>query len=166
MIKLDKFTEQDFQRLINWIKSKDDLVLFAGPVFQFPLDNSQLSDYIKSDSRLVYKVVDSISENVIGHCELNDINHSKKSARVCRMLIGEESYRNKGYGKAALKKLISIAFKELSLNTLTLKVYENNLGAVKCYKNCGFEIKGKIHKSFIGENAYWASYIMGLTNIL
>ncbi len=164
MILLEKFTEDDFERLINWIKCEDDLILFAGPNFEFPITRDQLSIYIQNDNRKVFKVVDMHSKEVIGHCELNDINMNTKNARVCRMLIGDESKRNKGYGKKILQELIRIAFKELSLNNITLKVYEKNISAVKCYKNCGFEIRGKIHKSMVGIGRYWPAYIMSLSN--
>ena len=164
MIKLEKFTEEDFDRLINWIKSEDELILFAGTGFRFPLTKEQLSVHIRSDLSQIYKVVDSGSKEVIGHCELNDINKSSKSARVCRMLIGDTANRGKGFGRKTLQKLINVAFNELSLNNLTLKVYENNASAVKCYTNCGFEVKGKIHKSMVGPGKYWPAYIMSLSN--
>jgi RimJ/RimL family protein N-acetyltransferase len=164
MITLEKFTEEDFDRLINWIKSEDDLIVFAGPGFKFPLTNEQLSEYIDSKNRIVYKVIESKSNKVIGHCELNDINQNTKNARVCRVLIGDESCRNKGYGKKVVQELINVAFNELSLNNLTLKVYEKNLSAVKCYTNCGFEIKGKIYKSMAGVGKYLPAYIMSLSS--
>lgn len=164
MITLEKFTVEDFERLISWIKSEDDLILFAGPIFRFPLTNEQLSEYINSDVRKVYKVVDSDSHEVIGHCELNDINKNSKSARVCRVLVGDPANRNKGYGRKMLQKLIKVAFDELSLNNLTLKVFEKNDSAVKCYKNCGFEVKGKIYKSMAGAGKYWPAFIMSLSN--
>jgi RimJ/RimL family protein N-acetyltransferase len=164
MITLEKFTEEDFDTLINWIKSEDDLILFAGPTFKFPLTKEQLSAYINSDIRKVYKVVNEGTNEVIGHCELNDINITSKSARVCRVLVGDPENRNKGYCRKMIQKLITIAFNELSLNNLTLKVYEKNEAAVKCYTNCGFEVKGKIHKSMAGPGKYWPAFIMSLTN--
>ena len=164
MIKLEKFTEDDFDRLIKWIKSEDDLILFAGPNFKFPLTKEQLSDYISNVNRKVYKVIDVNTKEVIGHCELNDINLNTKNARVCRMLIGDESNRNKGYGRKMLQELIRIAFSEFSLNNMTLKVYEKNSSAVKCYKSCGFEVKGKIYKSLVSVGKYWPAYIMSLSN--
>lgn len=164
MIKLEKFTKQDFQRLINWINSEEELITFAGPGFSFPLDNNQLLEYITSDTRQIFKVIDVGSNIVIGHCELNNINFTTKSARVCRFLIGEKSFRDKGYCKIILNKLISFAFNELGLKTLTLKVYRQNTKAVECYEKCGFKINGIIHKSYVRENIYWASLIMGLKN--
>ena len=164
MIRLEKFTEEDFDRLINWIKNEDDLILFAGPTFSFPLTKEQLSAYINSDVRKVYRVIDTESGEVVGHCELNDINTVTRSARICRMIVGDTSKRNKGYGRKMIQELKKIAFSDLSLNNLTLKVYEMNEPAIKCYRNCGFEIKGKIHKSLVSKGRYWPSYIMSLSN--
>ncbi|MGA8943289.1 MAG: hypothetical protein WB502_11350 [Thermoactinomyces sp.] len=41
MVKLLPFTEQDIERLINWIDSPDLLLQWAGPAFTYPLDKER-----------------------------------------------------------------------------------------------------------------------------
>ena len=57
--------------------------------------------------------------------------------------IGEEKYRNKGYGTLMTRKAIQIVFKKLVLD-----VKVKNARAIRVYKKCGFNItkKGNIFK--------------------
>jgi RimJ/RimL family protein N-acetyltransferase len=54
------------------------------------------------------------------------------------ILIGEDDYRGKGFGKLAMNYLINFGFKELKLNRLELEVNLDNLPALNLYKKIGF----------------------------
>ena len=164
MIRLEKFERSDFGRLISWIESEESMVQFSGPIFRFPLTEDQLEKYINSNNRLVFKAIHIETGNVVGHAELNNIDHLHKSARICRVLVGETSERNKGLGKAIIKELVRIGFEELKLHRLDLGVYDFNKQAIKCYQDCGFEIEGLMRDSSRVGDVYWSSYNMSLLN--
>lgn len=54
MIRCEKFTNEDFARFINWIVNESFMYQFAGPIFSFPITESQLTDYISDNNRKVY----------------------------------------------------------------------------------------------------------------
>jgi RimJ/RimL family protein N-acetyltransferase len=164
MIRLEKFDKLDYDRLINWVDSEESMIQFSGPVFQFPITHEQLDKYISADNRLVYKVIDSGSGEIVGHAELNKIDNKNKSARICRILIGDKRKRNKGFGKAIIDELIQIGFADLRLHRLDLGVFDFNHQAVRCYKNCGFEIEGLLKDCFKVGNEYWSTYNMSIIN--
>lgn len=139
-IKLEKFDPSDFNRLISWVQNENELLQFAGPIFQFPLDQKQLTGYINRNDLDAFKVVDIDSQEVIGHCELN---YSQESPRICRVIIGNSSYRGKGYGQAIIEALSAYAFKNPLVNEITLNVFAWNTAAVKCYEKCGFMKKSQ-----------------------
>lgn len=164
MIRLGKFECSDFDRLISWIDSEESMVQFSGPIFRYPLDHAQLEKYINANNRMVFKVIDTATNKVIGHAELNNIDHQHKNARICRVLIGESGERNKGYGKAIIKELVRIGFDELKLHRLDLGVYDFNKQAIKCYQDCGFEIDGLMKDTSRVGDVYWSSYNMSILN--
>lgn len=164
MIKLEKFDTSDYNRLINWIDTKELMILFGGPLFKFPITNRQLNTYTSNKKRYIYKVIDVNSNLVIGHAELNNIDFTNRNARICRILVGDTSFRNKGYGKQIINALIKIAFNELKLHRLDLGVYDFNTAAIKCYKNCGFKIEGLFKENTKVDNQYWSTYNMSLIN--
>lgn len=57
--------------------------------------------------------------------------------------IGEEKYRNKGYGTLMTKRAIQIVFRKLKYKKLVLDVKVTNLRAIRVYEKCGFKITRK-----------------------
>ncbi len=60
--------------------------------------------------------------------------------------ILDKKYRNKGYGKLALKRLIIYAFNELQIKTIGATILLSNKSSINMVKNLGFvvtEIKNK-----------------------
>jgi RimJ/RimL family protein N-acetyltransferase len=158
MIKLEKFNNTDFERLITWADNEEMLVQFSGPIFKFPLTTKQLEDYVKEENRLPFKVIDTASEEVIGHAEI--YKSEDNLAKLCRILIGEEKYRGKGIGEKIVNLLVKYSFEKLNVEKVELNVYDWNKQAIKCYEKSGFAINpDKINKIIVQENI-WISLNM------
>ncbi len=164
MIKLEKFNVSDYDCLINWVDSEELMVQFGGSLFEFPITHQQLDTYTKNENRLIYKVINLDTNNTIGHVELDKIDYKNKNARISRVLIGDQSNRNNGFGKKIINAIVNIGFEELKLHRLDLGVYDFNLSAIKCYKNCGFEIEGLFKENMKVGNDYWSTYNMSILN--
>ena len=149
MIKLEKFTTADFDRMINWIIDESFMYQFGGPVFVFPLTHKQLNKYISENNRQIYKVIETNTDRIIGHGEINKIDLINKNARLSRILVAEETDRNKGYGSLIIKELLKIGFQDLGLHRIDLGVFEFNKSAIKCYEKCGFKQEGLLRDSFV-----------------
>jgi len=163
-LRLEKFEVGDLDRLLSWIDSPRTMYLFGGSLFEYPVTSEQLDKYVLAENRLIYKVVEETTLEVIGHAELNLIDFKNRSARICRIIIGDQSSRNKGYGKAIIRSLIHIGFNELKLHRLDLGVYDFNMQAINCYKACGFEIEGLLKENIRVGEEYWSTYNMSLLN--
>ena len=164
MIRFEKFEKSDYEKLISWVDSEESMIQFSGKVFTFPITKEQLDKYVSAENRLIYKVFNTVTNEVIGHAELNNIDNVNRNARICRILIGELKNRNKGFGKEIINELVKIGFLELKLHRIDLGVFDFNLQAIKCYETCGFEIEGK-HKDisrFGGK--YWSVYNLSKIN--
>ena len=164
MIELKIFSNSDYDRLINWIDSEHLMHVFSAKAFSFPITHSQLNEYISHPNRVVYKVIDKNSKEIIGHAELNSINKTNKSARICRLLVGNSTDRNKGYGSLIINELIRIGFNEMNLHRIDLGVYDFNVNAIKCYQKCGFEVEGLLKENTKIGNEYWSTYNMSILN--
>jgi len=163
-INLEPFQKPDYNRLIHWVDSEAAMILFSGPIFTFPLTNAQLDEYVSATNRLIFKVLDINSNEIIGHAELNNIDVTNGSARICRVLIGDPHNRNRGYGKAIIRELVRIAFVDLRLHRLELGVYDFNQAAINCYQSCGFEIEAFFKDKYKVGDEHWSTYQMCLFN--
>tara|TARA_R110001606_G_scaffold397093_1_gene572597 strand:+ start:789 stop:1310 length:522 start_codon:yes stop_codon:yes gene_type:complete len=164
MIQLEKFETSDFERFINWIDSEKLMYIFAAKEFEYPVTKNQLEIYNKVLNRIAYKVIHKKTKEIIGHAELNNIDQNNKSARICRVLIGNKKYRNKGFGSKIINELVRIGFHEMDLHRIDLGVYDFNKNAIKCYQNCGFEIEGLFKENIKIDSEYWSVYNMSILN--
>jgi len=137
MIELLPFTNSDFTTFKSWIKNEKELYQFAGPIFNFPLTDTQLNSYLKRTDLIPYKVVLKSTGKSIGHCELNFENGNK---RLSRILIGDESLRGQKIGKRIVIKMIELFFQDNTIKTIDLNVFDWNIAAIKCYESVGFKI--------------------------
>ncbi len=162
MIRLEEFTNNDFNRFINWIGDVKFMYQFAGPVFKFPITTEQLTDYISDKNRKAFKVVEIETEKVIGHGEIGRIDLTNRNARLCRILIADKDDRNKGLGALIINELLKIGFTTLNLHRLDLGVFDFNKSAIRCYEKCGFKIEGLLRESFVIDDEFLSVYNMSI----
>ena len=78
-----------------------------------------------------------------------DMTHHKGEYGI---FIGEEAARGKGIGTAAAKLMIQYAFEELRLHRLFLRVFADNVQAIKSYEKAGFIREAYLKDDvFVGE---------------
>lgn len=136
MIKIRKFQFENYPKLISWISSKEILMQFGGPNFEFPLTIEQIEISKTEKNRFAYEIIEQNGE-LIGYSE---IFLSDNSAKLGRILIGEEKYRGNGLGTKIVNSLIEIINTDFKQNIIELNVFDWNIGAIKCYEKVGFKI--------------------------
>lgn len=167
MIELQYFTEADFEQLINWFDSKKEYIQWGGGGFGYPLTHDKLKSHIKDGNKegsksLIYKVVEKESGKAVGHISLESIDRENRSARVCRVLVGEDTMRGNGVGEAMMYEILTIAFDQLNLHRVSLGVYDFNHSAIKCYEKAGFQKEGLKRDVQKYENEYWNLWEMSI----
>jgi len=90
---------------------------------------------------------------LIGHVSLHDIDHLHRHAFL-GIFIGEEQYRNKGYGAEAIRLALGYGFKTLNLHTIMLSVHADNYAAIACYKKAGFRDAGRRREWLFKDGKY------------
>lgn len=167
MVKLEYFTEEDFQQLIDWIPNEEFCLQWGGPAFTFPLTNEQLNDYLQhankdNADKYVFKAIDETNNEVIGHISLGNVDKANESARVGKVLVGSTNSRSKGYGTQMMSAILKFAFEELNLHKVTLGVFDFNKSAIKCYKKVGFQEEGFLRDARKNGQEYWNLIEMGI----
>lgn len=159
MIKLEKFTTSDFDTLISWVKSDEELKQFAGPIFSFPLTTEQLNNYINMSDKEPFKIVLDKTGKTIGHCELN---HEDGINRLSRILIGDKNERGKGYGRISVSLMAGLLFENPDIEEVDLNVFDWNISAIKCYEKIGFKIDTTNSKELAVGDKLWTILNMKL----
>jgi RimJ/RimL family protein N-acetyltransferase len=158
MIHLEPFSENDFDTFKTFVSNQEELTQFAGPGFTWPISNKQLEKYINDPCSHPYKVVYNENDKIIGHCEL--YIPEGQMPKLCRIIIGDKSYRGRGLGSLIVKELLKIAFEITDSDKAELNVYDWNLSAFNCYRKCGFVVNPAKQKTIFVKGKKWVSLNM------
>lgn len=160
-VRLEEFTEHDIDNLISWIHDEKELIQFAGPKAAYPLSKDQLYHDLNDPNRHIFKIIHHPTNSIIGHGE---VYHSDAhAARLCRILIGDPTFRGRGYGTSLTKLLTDWSFEHLKVNLVELNVYDFNISAIKSYEKVGFKktTVNEVMTSVGDEN--WSSFRMEIS---
>jgi RimJ/RimL family protein N-acetyltransferase len=168
MVKLEYFTKDDFDLLMQWINSEEVLQNWTGSMFSFPLTHEKLEWYIRDVNDInasdvfIYKAVDTESGKTVGHISLGSISQKNRSARISRVLVGDTCARGKGYCSAMIQEVLRIGFEDLKLHRIELGVYTTNPSAIRCYQRCGFVKEGISRDVLKYNDEYWSLMEMSI----
>ena len=118
--------------IVKWTneKGKDFLEQWAGASLDFPLTESQIDDL-----KDIYSIF--CKNEFIG--VIQKIRKEMDNVHIGRFLINPE-LTGKGLGKRALIEFINLIFQDEDVNSITLNVFDYNVGAKKLYEKVGFEV--------------------------
>ncbi|RLC84789.1 MAG: N-acetyltransferase [Chloroflexi bacterium] len=97
----------------------------------------------------------------IGNVGLHRIDWRNRNAEL-GIAIGERSYWNQGYGTDAIRTLLGLAFREMNLHRVFLRVDADNARGIRCYEKAGFRREGVLREAVFKEGAYHDQYIMSI----
>ena len=85
-----------------------------------------------------YFLVDSDEYEILKEIYEKIIKKSEK-AMAFDLFIGEDKYRDRGFGTRIIKLLINELFKDKSINAILIDPRTSNKRAIECYRKCGFK---------------------------
>ncbi|MFQ6102172.1 MAG: GNAT family N-acetyltransferase [Anaerolineae bacterium] len=97
----------------------------------------------------------------IGNVGLHSINWKDRSTEL-GIVIGEKGYWNQGYGSDAIRTLLGLAFREMNLHRVFLRVNTDNARGIRCYEKAGFRREGTLREAVFKEGVYCDQYMMSI----
>jgi len=97
----------------------------------------------------------------IGDLGLFGIDWRIRSAEF-GIVIGEKAYWDQGYGTEAMELILKHGFETLNLNRIYLRVYEDNLRAIRVYKKTGFKQEGNLRQAHFQDGSYMDVILMSI----
>lgn len=162
MIRLRPFKLSDSDYISKWLDNEISLNKWCAGQFKYPLTAQQITDYYhkyESDSNAWLMTALNEEGIPVGHfmmCKADYINGSIYLAFV----VLDTNLRGKGCGKEMLSQAIKYAFDILSFRKVTLRVFENNAPARKCYTSVGFVDEKYSENFFQYGDEKWGIYDM------
>jgi len=156
-VRLRAPEREDLPRFVAWL---NDPEVRAGLTIVLPLsigeEEAWFERMLKSPAHehpLVIEIAQGETWVPIGNSGFHDIDWRIRSAEV-GIFIGEKSYWDKGYGTEVMRMLLKHGFDTLNLNRIALRVYEDNLRAIRCYEKAGFVNEGRFRQAMYKDGQY------------
>lgn len=105
-----------------------------------------------NQSMLNFQLVEKKSKKIIGNCGYHTWNPKHQRAEIGYDLRLDE-YKNKGYMKEALEKILEFGFAEMKLNRIEAVIDENNTPSLKLLQHFKFTREGRMRGHYwVGDN--------------
>ncbi len=105
--------------------------------------------------------IETLDGSLIGNLGLSSIDWQNRQA-VLGIVIGEKEYWDNGYGTEAITTLLRFAFEEMNLHRVSLRVFDYNQRAIRCYEKCGFMQEGRLRQARFHGGEYHDELVMGI----
>ena len=143
------YNDEELNKLAGWTEGKLGAWQLKQNISKgFGYDPMNLMIYTKDDKP-------------IGTIQLYDFNELNRCCKL-GIRIGEREFWGKGYGEDAIRALIKFAFYKLDIYRVSLKLYEYNKRASRCYLKCGFKYEGRTRKSAFIDGQFYDEILMGI----
>lgn len=81
----------------------------------------------------------------IGEIQLDHIAWRSGEAEL-KIDISEDKFHNQGYGTDSILTILNIAFGNMNLKRVYLRVHATNAQAIACYDKAGFKKEGRLRR--------------------
>ena len=105
--------------------------------------------------------IETIDRVPIGNIGLHSIDWKNRNAEL-GIVIGEKAYWGQGYGTDAIRTLLGLAFHEMNLHRVFLRVDEDNARGIRCYEKVGFRREGTLREVIFKEGVYCNQHVMSI----
>ena len=119
------------------------------------------NDEIAQNEKPPTFAIENLSGDYIGIIRFNEIDERHGTFEIGLMLW--RNYRNKGYGKAAMKIILEYAFNERRLNKCNTDCIDCNAASVYLMKSLGFKQEGNVREAIFFNGKFRNRLLFGLT---
>ncbi|WKZ36726.1 MAG: GNAT family protein [Anaerolineales bacterium] len=164
-VRLRAVEREDINKFHEWV---NDPEVTRGLALYLPMSMTDEEGWFNALGRrdqkekpLAIEVRRGRKWKLIGNCGVFDLDPVNRSAEL-GILIGDKSEWNKGYGSETMTLLLRHCFETLNLNRAFLRVYTDNVRAVRSYEKAGFVLEGRLREAVFKFGKYEDVLIMSV----
>ncbi|RXZ80169.1 N-acetyltransferase [Paenibacillaceae bacterium] len=160
---LREYQREDLRWMREWVNNPE-ITKYLSDIFLYPHTMYNTETFLdgvmenRGDLR-GFVIAHRDTESYIGQLDLFEIDWKNRAAEF-GIVIGNMEEQGRGYGREAIGIMQQFAIETLNLNRLQLKVLEDNVHAISCYKKCGFQLEGRLRQRQYRDGKYLDVLVM------
>ena len=163
-VRLRPIEREDLPRFVTWFSDQEvrrHLLVYTG--FSLAHEERWFQELLGRMERqeTLILVIETKSGTPIGNIGLHDIDWKNRQAEL-GIVIGEKTHWGQGYGPAAIRTMLRLAFQEMNLHRVFLVVNADNQRGIRCYQKVGFQHEGTLRDATFKEGTYCDQYVMSV----
>lgn len=149
-------SDEEIEKFTEWLNDTQvtDYIGKTNQICTLAVEKNYFEKSVIDKSNRCFNIVTLEDDKLIGTISLEFINWIDRQATL-GIFIGDENFRNDGYGPESIKLLLEYGFKYLNLHSIKLDLVSANERAHKCYLKCGFKDIGKTRESIFLNGKYY-----------
>lgn len=161
-IYLRPITMEDTDRIVAW---RNEERVFKNFIYQEAFTRQGHENWmrtkVESGSVVQFIICEKEDDRPIGSVYFRDIDRQNKKAEY-GIFIGEADAAGKGLGSETARLAVAYARDALRLHKLMLRVFADNAGAVKSYRNAGFVQEAHLKDEIFTDGKYRDMLLMAV----
>ena len=161
-IYLRPITMEDTENIVKWRNSDRVRKNFIYQA-QFTREGHEnwMRTKVVTGEVVQFIICEKENDRPVGSVYFRDIDSDNKKAEY-GIFIGEADAAGKGYGSETARLAVEYARDVLKLHKLMLRVFADNIGAVKSYENAGFVQEAYLKDEFLQNGTYRSLLFMAV----
>jgi diamine N-acetyltransferase len=163
-VRLRPIERDDLPRFVEWFSDPEvrrhlDLYLpFSLAQEERWFEN--LQDRLEN-REVVMMTIETSDGAHIGNISLMPINWKDRQAEL-GITIGDKDYWDQGYGSDAIRTMLRVAFDQMNLHRVFLRVHDDNARGIRCYRKVGFRHEGTMREGVFKDGEYRDVHVMSI----
>lgn len=138
LIPMDEQTSECYRKLRNREDNRN--FFFNSAIIEREQQKKWFQNYLNKQSEYMFAAFLKEKMEFVGGIGIYDIDLSRKTAEVGRIIIDRNLAAGKGYGTEAIKGVCSIAKDKLNLEETYAYIYSANSASTKAFFKAGFSM--------------------------
>lgn len=164
-VRLRALEKGDVSKFYDWV---NDPEVTAGLTLYLPmstLDEEKWFDGVQQrpqeERPLAIEIRDGETWRLVGNCAFFDLDRVAHAGEI-GIMIGDKAAWGQGYGSETLELVLRHGFRTLNLNRVSLRVYADNLRALRAYEKAGFVLEGRMREAVYKRGHYQDVLLMSV----
>jgi diamine N-acetyltransferase len=152
-VHLEPLAMEHLPHVMTWVNDREVMQYFANRQSHITEEEEfrYLQALLASPNDRAYSVF--AGDNYVGQCSVNAIYWPARNGRL--FIVIRRDAQGHGYGPAAIRALLDIAWRELDLHKVWLIVRRDNRNAQAMYLKLGFDFEGVLKDEYCVAGRYY-----------